>query len=527
MASRLASRAVAALLAATVAMAAAPARAATDAALDRSVAYLQEVQNTDGGFGGQRDATSDPMFSAWVAMALAAAGINPRDQARPGGTDVLSYLLAHADVLSLTTDYERALLAVVAAGTDPHDFAGIDLPARIAERQLPSGAFPHVAGSTAGGVNDTAFAVLALAGTGEAAYAAPMSRALDWLTTVQNANGSWPSVAPGAGQDADVTGAVVQAFDAAARHGTPAQQRALTWLGSMQNDDGGFTAVTAGEASNTATTAWAAQGLWAEGIDPRSWHRSAGDPLTFMASMQQPDGRMLWKAGSDSYPVWMTAYAMPALAGRQLPIPTVPRAVRTPEAPAPAPATGLDSGTGPTPSAGVTAGGGGNGAPLFSRPQPQSRGTATGGVRRLTNEPAAARAERRSPSKRDDASATRTAATPDDDLPEIDAGIAKPARSAAATHTDPRRSTTAPGGSAAGTPAAGTDEAVTGKLLGRAPGTSAADTRPAAAPGLRAAGARHGDPRGAAVRGGLVTLALLAGLGIELRPRRPRLGARA
>ena len=46
----------------------------------------------DGGFGGARGVASDPDFSAWVALALVAAGINPKNQAQPGGVDAYTYL---------------------------------------------------------------------------------------------------------------------------------------------------------------------------------------------------------------------------------------------------------------------------------------------------------------------------------------------------------------------------------------------------------------------------------------------------
>ena len=92
----LATVALGALLLAASATAATAPNAANQAALDRTVRYLQEAQNPDGGFGGSRRAAdSGSMFSAWVALALAAAGINPQDQKKPGGVDVFAYLVTH------------------------------------------------------------------------------------------------------------------------------------------------------------------------------------------------------------------------------------------------------------------------------------------------------------------------------------------------------------------------------------------------------------------------------------------------
>ena len=83
----------AALLVAAPGRAARP-DAANAARLDRTIRFLQDVQNADGGFGGEVGAPSDPLFSAWVAIALAAGGVNPRDQKLPGGDDV--YGVRHA-----------------------------------------------------------------------------------------------------------------------------------------------------------------------------------------------------------------------------------------------------------------------------------------------------------------------------------------------------------------------------------------------------------------------------------------------
>ena len=151
--------AVAALL--PGAAAATPPWTANQGQLDKTVSYMRGAQNADGGFGGAAGQPSDPLFSAWVVMALAAAGINPKDQHVVGGIDAYTYVTAHADALSDTTDFERAMLVAVASGTSPRDFGGRDLIAAILTRRLPDGSFTHAAGGTTGGINDTAFAMLA------------------------------------------------------------------------------------------------------------------------------------------------------------------------------------------------------------------------------------------------------------------------------------------------------------------------------------------------------------------------------
>src|SRR4029077_4874534 len=96
----------------------------------------------------------------------------------------------------------------------------------------------------------------------------------------------------------------------------------------------------------------------------------------YMASLQQPDGHIRWKSSQDLNGVWMTAYVAPAFAGQAWPIPAAPRAEKPP---ATAPHSG--QGEGSQSGSGVIGAGGGRGAPLFSRPKPQSKGKTPGGAR--------------------------------------------------------------------------------------------------------------------------------------------------
>jgi len=386
--------AVATAVAATLLGAAAAAAQAPDSVnqgrLDSTVRFLQDVQNRDGGFGGVRGGASDPTFSAWVGMALAAAGINPRDQRRPGGRSVFDYV-RRASVYEYTTDLERVMLMVVAAGADPRRFGGRDLVAEIVARQLPDGSFPHVAGGARGGINDTAFAILALSAAEGGGLPDRLRRAADWLVSVQGSEGGW-GYAPGVDVSADMTGAVIQALRGAGLREIAAERRGWEYLRGLHNDDGGFGYSPTQPESNTASTAWVVQAMWAAEIAPDRWRRPGGDPLDFLASMQQPDGSIRWMAARDLNPIWMTAYAAPAFAGHPLPIPAAPRAVRR-ESDTAAGVRKLRSHAAPTgrgrgdggeaAEAGgeVIAGGGASGADLFSRPQPQSQGETTGGER--------------------------------------------------------------------------------------------------------------------------------------------------
>jgi hypothetical protein len=375
--------------------------------LDATVRFLQEDQNLDGGFGGEAGSPSDPDISSWVALALAAASVNPHDQKKPGGVDAYSYLAAHAGELKLTTDFERALMVVNAAEYPPQPLGGVDLVEGVIRGRLPNGSFTHEAGGLKPGMNDTIFAILALAPIKEPVIETVVREAAEWVIAEQNTNGSWPSWCPksvcGRGgkdpQDStDMTGAALEALNEAGMHETEAQARALAYLHEAQLPDGGWPQAIGEVESNVGSTAWVVQGIWASGGNPETWVDGGNEPLGYMASLQQPDGHIRYMRSREMNGVWMTSYAAPAFAGQALSIPLVPRAVTlarptsaeqtagSTEAP-PAEAHHRSTGRSHRGGArfkrgeGVIAGGGGDGAPLFSRPKPQSKSETPGGAR--------------------------------------------------------------------------------------------------------------------------------------------------
>jgi Squalene-hopene cyclase C-terminal domain/Prenyltransferase and squalene oxidase repeat len=516
---------------------AAAANQTDQARLDSTVRYLQNVQNPDGGFGGASGAESSPDFSAWVALALAAAGINPQDQTQPAGTDAYTYLAEHAGELtranaecptsSCTTELDRVLLVVDASGTNPHDFGGVDVARAILERQLPEGSFPHYVGEKTAGINDTIFAVLALSPISEPAVREGVKRAATWLEDEQDPDGGWPATCPrtavmtcaAAGPEpgeVDMTGAAIQALEAAGRTDAAAEQSAFEFLHEAQNPEGGFPEYPGrGEESNVASTAWATQGIWSAGENPETtWvTTSGGEPLAFMASLQQDDGHIRYEARKEENGVWMTAYVAPAFAGRALPIPPVPRGELPPSP------SGSDSGSTPTSpgsaepgqggesarsGSGVIAGGGGNGATLFSRPQPQSKGKTPGGVRSLGS----ARDRRpikptRNPAPRRRAPAHTGAA---------------PASNPSTSHIGSGSGRTLAGTSSGGGQAGGPD--VKGVLIS-APAGANKDALESGAPGLHSAGAGGNQAPWLAIGIG-ATAMLLALAGMQLERRRPQ-----
>jgi prenyltransferase beta subunit len=504
-----------------------PNNSTNEGRLESTIRFLQNAQNPDGGFGGNAGEESNQDFSAWVTFALAAGSVNPQDQATNDGIDAYTYLTAHAaqalpqelcKPIICTSSLERELLVADAAGASPRDYGGIDLTGELLARQLADGSFPFVPGGH-GEINSTIFAILSLSLVAERAARTAVEHATEWLLTQQNPDGSWSAQnAKTEAGEVDMTGAALQALNAP---GQPApgdsQRAALAYLHKAQEPDGGFPERPGEGESNVASTAWAVQGLWAAGEDPENWVKDPGrEPLDYMESLQQPDGHIRYRASEELNGVWMTAYVAPAFAGQPLPIPPVPRSAKvtqtTPSTGAPAPAPGTaeqgQGGESSQPGGGVIAGGGGAGAPLFSRPQPQSRGAKPGGRRqRLSTH---ARTARKRGEQRRDPGARRQTTGPT-------APVTAPVAARSGDHHGTQAGTGTPDGSAQ---RPGGRE-VRGVLIG-APGSSnKQSTLEPGAPGLHGAGAGGNQTPwpAIAIAGALLLSALI---GTQIERRRPQ-----
>jgi energy-coupling factor transport system substrate-specific component len=270
------------------------------------IAYLLRAQNADGGFGGAPGQRSDQSFSSWTALGLTAEGESPRALSR-GGNSLIAYLRRGAGSLADPGSLERTILAVAASGLQPANFGGRDLVAAL-ERQIGRD------GSISDQTNLTAFALLALRAAGRV----PPAGTVAWLIRQEDRDGGFNFATAGAASDVDDTGAVLEALA-----GTPAgrvRPRAVGFIEGQQASDGGFPSG-AGGGSNAQSTAWAVQGLIAAGVNPTGLHRAgAPSPLRYMSSLIAPDGHVRYSRSSDQTPVWVTAQAVMALAGKSLPL---------------------------------------------------------------------------------------------------------------------------------------------------------------------------------------------------------------
>jgi hypothetical protein len=247
--------------------------------------------------------------------------------------------------------------------------------------------------------------------------------------------------------------------------------------------------------------------MWSAGINPEEWLKHSGlvteEPLGYLASMQQPDGHIRYRASEDMNGMWMTAYVIPAFTGNPLPIPAVPYE-ELPALPPEEPAGAGDGGVSRNPGNGVISGGGGDGARLFSRPQPGSKGHTPGGARQLKS-----RKHDRPRTHKLNPGAARKTPVPTATI----ASVHRPKKHDPVSHKSTGGVALTGAGAGGGGQSSGRE--VKGILIG-----APADALEPGAPGLRGAGAGTNQTPWLAI-GIAVAIALLALAGSQLERRRP------
>jgi energy-coupling factor transport system substrate-specific component len=285
--------------------------------ISRELSFLAAAQNSDGGFGGARGQSSSELYSAWVAMGLAAAGRDPLSLRRDAH-NVLDALRAEASSLQGAGDLERTILALHACGASVRSLPGGDPVSRLLGFRDSDGSFARQS-------NLTAFAILALRAAGYPPSDPRVRAAGRWLTAQQDPDGGFgfagrSPIGRGGGSDVDDTAAALQALvDAGVRTG-PVVAHATAFLVRAQNPDGGYPQQQGGE-SNAQSTAWAIQGLIAAARNVSTVKREGSrSPLGYLESLIAPDGSVRYSRTGSQTPVWVTAQALTALAGKPLPI---------------------------------------------------------------------------------------------------------------------------------------------------------------------------------------------------------------
>ncbi len=281
-----------------------------------AVAWLRFQQLADGSFAAFGD-TGDLGTAADAALAFAAAGVNPAEVISAEGNSVIDYLLANASTIAANPGVAaKVVLALNAAGLDPHDANGTDLLVAI-----ESGFNPET-GWYGQSFFGHALAILALDAT-----ATPIAEvAITAIYAAQGDDGSWGftgSPDPGAG-DSNTTAIVIQALVAVGGD-RAAIERGLDYLENLQDDtgaiayDAGVLASSGGDANSTAL---AIQAFVAAGDDPSQL--PTGDLLAALLAFQQPSGAFEYQSTFPGDNLLATVQAIPAVLLEPFPIEPVP-----------------------------------------------------------------------------------------------------------------------------------------------------------------------------------------------------------
>jgi energy-coupling factor transport system substrate-specific component len=285
---------------------------ADHAAVTSELSFLSKSQNSDGGFGAAAGESSTELYSSWAALGLAAAGRDPLSVHRDGHT-VLDAIRGEASSLQGAGDLERTILALHACGVSVHSLPGGDPVGRLLRFRAHDGSFSEQA-------NLSAFAILALRAGGYSTHNPLVSDAAAWLKRQQEPNGGFGFGVRGGGEDVDDTAAVIQALVAAGTATGPALAHAVAFIIDAQNLDGGFPEQSGGE-SNSQSSAWAIQALTAAGHNVEAVRRKGSrSPLEYLQSLVAPNGSVRYSRTGSQTPVWVTAQALTALAGKPFPI---------------------------------------------------------------------------------------------------------------------------------------------------------------------------------------------------------------
>jgi len=281
---------------------------ASDTEVAGALSYLRSAQADDGNIGGFGT-------SAWVVMAIAAAGEDPHSWKTAGGNpSIVDYLESNAGEanLSIASDVERMILAVVAAGENPGNFGGVDFVAALEEL------YDGTQVGDAALLNDDFSAVLALISAGESPGSEIITNLTAFIISNQNGDGGW-SWGVGGESDVDDTASAIMALIAAGESAdSAAVTGGLSYIKSQQAASGGFLSW---GTTNPSTDSWAIDAIVAAGQNPTNanWTDNGATPVDDLLGFQNAtDGSFPdWLGNPDP---WTTSYAIPALLGKPYPV---------------------------------------------------------------------------------------------------------------------------------------------------------------------------------------------------------------
>jgi iron complex transport system substrate-binding protein len=280
-----------------------------DTEVANALAYIRSQQGEDGDVGGFGP-------SAWVVMAIVAAGEDPHDW-KVGDNSIVDYLADNASEANLATDYARMVLAIVAASENPAAFGGRNF------LSLLQAAYDGTQIGDSSLLNDDFWGVIALVAAGVSPSSEIVQNSVSFIKSCQQADGGWgfdPSASWGT--DVDSTSAAITALVAAGGSASPNTiTNGLAYIKSTQVGSGGFNCPLWGQ--NADLDSMAINAIVTAGQDPTSasWTRNGNTPVDDLQSFQQGDGSFYWQSNSPgAWPCQTTAWAIQALLGEPHPV---------------------------------------------------------------------------------------------------------------------------------------------------------------------------------------------------------------
>jgi hypothetical protein len=274
------------------------------AGVDEGIAYLKARQNTDGGFSEPGE-SSERSLTSWALLAGLSATQVP-SWWHDAGEAAVKYIYSSVNELTGLADIELYTLALSEAGADPRNVSGKNLVSLIKAHMGEDGEIGK-------SIDEHCWGVIALVSAGEKVPA----KSTGWLVAKQREDGGWGD------SDADLvrcTALGIEALVSAGEADAEIMKKALKCLRDRMGSDGGFVGTSG--TSDGQLTATVVRAIYAAGDIPTSasWTFHGSNPVSFLNSLQAPDGYYRYSSGVDSQPAMTTAMVLPALAGKHLPL---------------------------------------------------------------------------------------------------------------------------------------------------------------------------------------------------------------
>ncbi|MFC1986447.1 prenyltransferase/squalene oxidase repeat-containing protein, partial [Chloroflexota bacterium] len=239
-----------------------------DTQVSSALSYLHSQQSSDGGIGGFAP-------SAWVTMAIVAAGEDPHNWRTDSNPSIVDYLANNAPSVNKTNDYSRMTLAITAAGENPTNFGGVDFVSELKADYVGG----QIGDSSL--LYDDFWGVMALIAAGESPTSQVVADSVAFIKNNQDSDGGW-SWGVGQSTDVDDTAAAIMALISAGESQSSGNITAgLAYIKSTQVDSGGFVSPGLWGADNADTDSWAINAIVAAGQDPTSssWTESGNTTI--------------------------------------------------------------------------------------------------------------------------------------------------------------------------------------------------------------------------------------------------------